>query len=381
MAELLESLAALERTLKAAPGPMSTLTPEQVETRVDRVIAQMARGAYDEAARASETLLRDGIRDVRLVTPYVFGTFLAQGPRSLPALFSALHQVYTRGWEQLGPDDNKPTLADSGLLWLFKTLHKHLEFHGRTQDDVWRRWCESCSQSHVQEALQHASKLVEVLEQRTPGGGGLTRLLQVTGWLTEQRELFPETNANPVQARAVEQAKALVKEEKAPVVERRKEEPPAEPEEEATHEDTSKELEDEEQEDEEEEEEDEEEFHLEAPRALRTRSPPPLAQGHSPALEQLLHKLAAFDTLVERQDFSRASMIATDVLHVIDHFDPLVYLPSLFSRFLAGLSAHGERLEPRMQGSRSLSERALERLYRTDLQAFLSAASGAEDES
>jgi hypothetical protein len=378
MGELPESLAALERTLKAAPGPTSTLTPEQVETRVDRVIAQLARGAYDEAARASETLLREGIRDVRLVTPYVFGTFLAQGPRSLPVLFSALHQVYTRGWEQLGPDDNKPTLADSGLLWLFKTLHKHLEFHGRTQDDVWRRWCESCSQSHVQEALQHASELVEVLEQCTPGGGGLTRLLQVTGWLTEQRELFPETNASPVQARAVEQAKV-------PVIERRKEEPPAEPEEEATHEDSSEELEDEEFEDEqledEEQEDEEEEVRLEAPRAPRTRSPPPLAQGHSPALEQLLHKLAAFDTLVERQDFSRAGVVATDVLHVIDHFDPLVYLPSLFSRFLAGLSAHGERIEPRMQGSRSLSERALERLYRTDLQAFLSAASGAEDES
>jgi hypothetical protein len=380
MAEIAESLAALERTLNAAPGPASTLTPEQVETRVDRVIAQMTRGAYDEAARASEALLREGVTDVRLVSPYVFGSFLAQGPSSLPALFSTLHQVLTRGWEQLGPDENKPALADSGLLWLFKSLHKHLEFHGRAQDDVWRRWCENCLQPHIQEALQHASGLIETLERRTPGGGGITRLLQVTGWLTASRELFPETTAAPVRAQVVEE-KAQVKEEKTPVVERRREEPPAEQEE--TGEDSSEEMEDEEFEDEELEHEgleEEEESRPEAPSAPRTRSIPQPELGHSPAFEQLLHKLAAFEMLVERQDFSRASMIATDVLHVIDHFDPLVYLPSLFSRFLSDLSAHAGRIEPRMQGSRSLSERALERLYRTDLQAFLNADSGAEDE-
>jgi flagellar biosynthesis GTPase FlhF len=325
------------------------------------------------------------------VTPYLFKTFLAQGPRSLPALFSALHQVLARGWEQLGPDDNKPTLADSGLLWLFKSIHKHLEFHGRAQDDVWRGWCESCSRPHVQEALQLASELIETLEHRTPGGGGLTRLLQVTGWLTENRELFQETTSSPVRAQAVEQEKAPVKAEKAPVPERRKEEPPAEPEEEEEEEEeeealqvTLEELEDEEFEDEQpdnEEPEDEEAIRREAPRVLRTRSTPPPELEHSPALEQLLHKLAAFDKLVERQDFSRASVVATDVLHVIDHFDPLVYLPSLFSRFLSGLSAHAGRIEPQMQGSRSLSERALERLYRTDLNAFLNSASGAEEES
>lgn len=392
MAELVESLAALERALKAAPGSVSTLTPEQVETRVDRVIAQMAKGAYDEAARTSEALLHEGIRDVRLVTPYVFRAFLAHGPSSLPAILSSLHQVFTRGWEQFGPGDNKPTLADSGLLWLFKSIHKHLEFHAKSLDDMWRKWCESCLQSHVQEALQHADELVETLEQRTPEGGGITRLLQVTGWLRENHELFPETAAGPVRAQAVEQERAPVQEEKAPVVGRRREEPPDEREEEEAceespvedeemEEEEDEETEDEESEEEEDEEDEEVEVRREAPRGPRASSTPQPELELSPALEQLLHKLAAFDRLVERQDFSRASMVATDVLHVIDHFDPLVYLPSLFSRFLSGLNAHAGRIEPLMQGSRSLSERALERLYRTDLQAFLSPAPGEEDES
>jgi hypothetical protein len=181
----------------------------------------------------------------------------------------------------------------------------------------------------------------------------------------------------------VEQEKAPVKEEKTPAVERRREEPPAELEE--AHEEPPEEMEneefkDEELENEELEEEDEEEVRLQAPSTPRTRPALQPELEHSPALEQLLRKLAAFDTLVERQDFSRASMVATDVIHVIDHFDPLVYLPSLFSRFLSGLSVHAKRIEPQMQGARPLSERALERLYRTDLDAFLNVDPGAGDE-
>lgn len=393
MAESIESFSALERMVKAGAGPVSTLTPEQVETRVDRVIAQMTRGAYDEAARTSEALLREGLRDVRLVSPSVFRSFLERGPASLPALFSALHQVFTRGWEQLGPGDNKPTLADSGLLWLFKTIHKHLEFHGKTQDDVWRRWCEDCSRSHVQEALQHAHELAEVLERRTPGGNGLTRLLQVTGWLNENGELFPESATSSVRERAVEQQKAPAKEEKAPVKEekapvagRTREAAPVERDEESREEaldedEDEDEDEDDEGEDEESEDGDEElEVRREAPRGPRAR--PDLAPGlePSPALEQLLRKLAAFDMLVERQDFSRARLVATDVLHVIDHFDPLVYLPSLFTRFLSGLNAYAGRLEPvTKEGPQSLGDRALERLYRTDLEAFLRAISAGEE--
>ncbi|NMO18641.1 hypothetical protein HPC49_12455 [Pyxidicoccus fallax] len=374
MAETLESLAALERALTAPSSP-SALTPEQVETRVERVIAQMARGAYAEAARASEVLLREGACDVRLVSPYLFGAFLTHGPRILPSLFSAVHQICSQGWERLGPDDNKPTLADSGLLWLFKSLHKHLEFHGRAQDDVWRRWCESCSRPHVQEALQSIDELVEILEQRLPGGGGVARLLQVTGWLRENHEAFPETLASPEPE----------DDEQVPEVENREEAEPAEQEEESPEEPPEKPEDEESKEEEsreEDERQDEEDARLVTPSTSRTRAALPPEMEHSPALEQLLHKLAAFNQLVERQDFSRASMVASDVLHAIDHFDPLVYLPSLFSRFLTDLSAHAERIEPLMEGSRSsLSERALERLYRTDLEAFLNSASGAEDPS
>ena len=394
MAERLEALATLEQALAVAPGAASPLTPEQVDTRADRIIAQMSRGAYDEAARASEALLREGVRDVRLVCPSLFGAVLAKGPRALPTILSALHQVFTRAWEQLGPhDEQKPTLADSGLLWLFKSIHKHLEFLGRAQDEAWTRWVEGCSQAHVQEALQLAQELHPLLEHRLPGGNAATRLVQLTGWLTEHRDLFPEAMERVEHAPPPVEEKAPPRETPAPIVETRREQAPIAREEVPARkaEETAPEApelfledEDEDEDEDDDEEDDDEEDDDEAPprevpaRLPARREPSPRLEP-SPALAQLLLKLAAFDGLVERQDFSRASMVAADLLHVIDHFDPLVYMPSLFSRFLSSLSTHGERIEPRMTGARTLSERALERLYRTDLEAFLDPAARVED--
>jgi hypothetical protein len=99
----------------------------------------------------------------------------------------------------------------------------------------------------------------------------------------------------------------------------------------------------------------------------------------SPALAQLMKKLAAFNTLVERQDFQRAGVVAADVMHVVEHFDPRVYLPALFSQFFAGLSTHAEQVEPMLQGTETLSFRALDQLYRVDLETFLAQSKTLEE--
>ncbi|RKH56480.1 hypothetical protein D7V93_20220 [Corallococcus llansteffanensis] len=93
----------------------------------------------------------------------------------------------------------------------------------------------------------------------------------------------------------------------------------------------------------------------------------------SPALAQLVRKLSAFEALVEREDFVKASVIAVDVLATVERFDPRVYLPMLFSGFFNGLSQHADAIEPLLHGTESLGFRALDQLYRVDLDAFLTA--------
>ncbi|WP_304984928.1 type VI secretion system protein IglI family protein, partial [Corallococcus sp. CA047B] len=91
----------------------------------------------------------------------------------------------------------------------------------------------------------------------------------------------------------------------------------------------------------------------------------------SPALAQLVRKLSAFEALVAREDFVKASVIAVDVLATVERFDPRVYLPMLFSGFFNGLSQHADAIEPLLHGTESLGFRALDQLYRVDLDAFL----------
>jgi hypothetical protein len=119
-----------------------------------------------------------------------------------------------------------------------------------------------------------------------------------------------------------------------------------------------------------------------APERARPVRSAPVSAGPtvpaSPALLQLMNKLAAFNTLIERQDFQRASVVAADVLQVVEHFDPRVYLPSLFSRFFSGLSRHAEQVEPLMQSTEALAFRALDQLYRVDLETFLAQSANQE---
>jgi hypothetical protein len=137
------------------------------------------------------------------------------------------------------------------------------------------------------------------------------------------------------------------------------------------------------------EEEPDEEFEAEEPeprpRPATARSRAPVSSQApglpiSPAMELLLRKLHAFDSLVTQQDFLKAGIVAADVLGTIERFDPRVYLPTIFARFFSGLSSHAETLEPMLHNTESLAFRSLDQLYRVDLDAFLAQQSQLQGE-
>lgn len=340
-----------ETTAPSAPLDMNLLeqlpeppaggapVPEEAAARVDTVSSLVTRATYAEAARMAEALLREGVRDVRLAGPYLLGVFLDHGLEALPVLFSSLGKLLTVHWESFTPAEKKTVHAQSGVRWLLKSLNKHFEHHAWSKDETWRRWCEPGNREPLREALALASELAETLESVLPGSGCETPLRQFTTALSGHLSMLPE--APPARA----------------------EEPP--PETEEGGEDAGPGA-------------SEEAPSPPRPRPAQAAAPAsPAAQGTgptlsvSPALALLMRKLDAFDSLLERRDLARASVVAADVLHTIDHFDPRVYLPSLFSRFFAGLSTHADSVERLLQSTDSLAFRSLEQLYRVDLNAFL----------
>ncbi|MDC0713582.1 type VI secretion system protein IglI family protein [Stigmatella sp. ncwal1] len=309
---------------------------ESSDERLEKVNGLVSRSDYLGAARAAEALLREGLYDVRLVGPYVLGLFIEGGLQALPAMFHSLSSTLLRNWQFFGPSERRDMYADGSLRWLLKVLNKHIEHHERIKDETWQRWVAPSNREPLEQALALSEEIFSSFGQAMPRNGCEAPFRRLTQWMEGHLMSLPSAQPPAAPEPEVESARES---ERAAVPER---EGP--------------------------------------PRAAAREAGPTVPV--SPALAELMRKLAAFDTLVQRQDFQRASVVAADVLAVMERFDPRVYLPSLFSRFFSGLSTHAEQVESLLQGTESLSFRALDQLYRVDLETFLASgdgSSGAEE--
>ncbi|MFP2908789.1 type VI secretion system protein IglI family protein [Pyxidicoccus sp. 3LFB2] len=328
----------LERPLPGSPP----VTPEggEPDARLDAVTTAVTRGEYANAARAAEALLREGVHDARLIGPYLFGAFQEQGLAAMAGLFRSIHQVLTVSLVALGPVDKRDVFLDAGLRWLLRTLNKHLVHQEKKQDATWQRWCEPDCRAPLEEALALAEPILTALSSSLPKNGCEEPFRTLTLWLSRHLQALPQRAPLTLAPRPDSVSASEPASEPAPTAPA--EPPPANA--------------------------------APAPSAPTRESGPGLPI--SPALVLLLRKLEAFGALLERGELAKAGVVATDVLGTVEHFDPRVYLPALFTPFFSGLSTHAQALEPLLQDSQSLPMRALEQLYRVDLDAFLALPTG-----
>ncbi|MCY1041621.1 type VI secretion system protein IglI family protein [Corallococcus sp. bb12-1] len=334
------AIEAVDFTLLDAPftgTPVPIDETEGPDPRMEAITGLVAKGSYADAARAAEALLRSGVRDVRLLGPYLFGHFVADGMKALPVLFRSLSRSLTENWDAFGPPGKKPIFVDTGLRWLLKMMSKTLEHHTRLKDAQWQAWNAAGNREPIEEALRMGDPLIAALGA-LPKSACVDPLRTLLGTLRSHAQGVPylPPPEDP-------QAKALA-------------------------------LAPDEEDDDDEDDGDDEEVRP-AAKARRRAAVPEADAGPSlpmsPALAQLVRKLSAFEALVAKEDFVKASVIAVDVLATVERFDPRVYLPMLFSGFFNGLSQHADAIEPMLHGTETLGFRALDQLYRVDLDAFL----------
>jgi hypothetical protein len=318
-------------------SPLGPPEEERAANELDKVGELVARGAYAEAGQLAEKLLREGTRDVRIIGPWLFGTFLTGELSSILPIFRTLHELLTQRWASFGPRAKKEVLADNGLRWLFKAISRHLEHHQSLQDATWNHWREPRVRELLQQALDLVEPLLVALASTLPKGHSVPPFRQVILWMQTFMKTVASEPAGPQAEPAPAAQPAEAASNKAPDDAR-------EPEPETT---ARKEF-------------------AAQPQASTAPSIPA-----SPALELLMRKLQAFDSLVQDRDFIKASVVATDVLALVERFDPRIYLPNLFTLFFTHLSTHAEELEPLLQSTETLSFRALNQLYQVNLKAFL----------
>jgi hypothetical protein len=93
--------------------------------------------------------------------------------------------------------------------------------------------------------------------------------------------------------------------------------------------------------------------------------------GVSPGYYELVDKLEAFRRLIEKREMIKASVVADDVMHIIDNFDPRTYFPDMFADFSEKLSVHVQELSPHWDERESIAWKAMVQFYRVDLRRFV----------
>ncbi len=330
-------LAFLERPPPVFAGPLLAAG----DARLGRVLRSSNQGEYEEAAREAASLFAQRTYDVQLLVRYLFGVFLERGPAVLPQILEGVARALRDGFDPEQAPDRSKTTTDISVGWLLRTLRERIEYHRLNRDETYKGWITAGDAAGVESIRAAAAALRIEIERRLP-----------TTRCTEQLTALDACLGDLCRAVLAKPALPKAPPPKLP-------DPPAAP---AIEDD---------------------------PLGNEPSEPPPERPmappvGRAPAaalspsgvfdsapLRLLLDKLDAFDQLMARGDFERAAIVAHDLNRVVEHFDPRVYLPKLFSGYFRRLASGAGNLSPHWETAESMSSRALEQLYQVDLDAFL----------
>jgi len=310
----------LESTFPVAEHPgLSTLDP-----RWSEITGFVQSGQFAEAARQSEALLREGVCDVRLVGYLCFGHFLDQGPNALTAILTGLQSVLNGNWDAVGPVGQRPKATQQSFTWLLKLVLKNLQREESTKSDVWQKWTNVATAELVEEAVSGAFLLQQAIESRL--GDAAPPVIELIGKLQAWLRSFQNAVPRPTKAAAVGAAE---KGEKPDAVE-----------------------------------------------APSSSAPVTLATGNATVagsyhLNLLVRKMDAFAVLLEQGKLASARLVAEDIGDVLSHFDPLLYFPSIFSRFSRLMAEHASEMAEVEHDPEASTYKARRALYHVDLDQFL----------
>ncbi|MEM9458706.1 MAG: type VI secretion system protein IglI family protein [Myxococcota bacterium] len=403
----------LPTDLLDGPRPMATRVDGEIRSTI-RQLEQLAdRGNYREAAEKAAELLRSHVYDLRLACVYQMGLFAERGIGHLPPLLASMARLVTDEG-RAPPHVRTPTRTiDTALTWLLQTLFTQIRFHAKRKDEVWSSWltAESELPAQIAEGLDALRESAEGVLGSVACAGILAKTRR---WalkdLARALSLHQAAQAKAEQA-AAEQAAAEQAAAEQAAAERANADsvdphstdaampesapPPSyEPDdhllEDYAYPTVTPQY-------------DEAPPHAPGPyptQSVHDHAPlwasdpgcestslpsahdgfptspgpsdPPATELGSPALASLRDKLYGFELLVRRGQFARAAIVAHDVQRLIEDFDPVTYLPSLFAGYFRTMSHHLEHLRPHLEQGDTTHWQALSRFYQADLAGFCS---------
>ncbi|MBS0615330.1 MAG: type VI secretion system ImpA family N-terminal domain-containing protein [Verrucomicrobia bacterium] len=289
----------------------------------DKIAELVEKEEMDGAAELIQPLLVEGSFDIRLIVYYLYTHFLEEGVKSFSTTLPILSSLLEKHWDHLQPAVRKDRQVENSLSWFFAHILDKLKYAEKQAKEgkEFPLWEQSIALSekefgHLLETSRGFQDFFYEKWSRSPTKERVTHLVKRIEDL--HPFIFPEKPDTPPTSENIAEATS-VPEEKA-----------------------------------------------QEPVAAATPSP-----WESQAMQDLLLKLKIFEQLVEKKQFFKAAMVAQDISHQIEHFDPCHYFPQIFTGFLALLAKHIGALSDEWQNQESLQWKSLGKLYKTDIDQFV----------
>lgn len=314
---------------------------ETTDSRLDDVATRSQDGDYAGAAAAAQSVLEEGVYDVRLLGFFFYGVILEQGITALLPVIQTLNGVLRDNWAAFGPTARKEKQTQAAMRWFLNQLLKKLQFEENAKGGLWEEWISAVTIEDVQEILEAIDEVKRSLGMALEDASGplIDGWGKIGQWLRSFQQYLHSAEAEP---------------EPEPEPEPEEAEPePVEEEEEAEEAPAAS-------------------TRMSSAGAVQFQGDPTGASVEgSYHLQVLMRKLAAFTRLIEEEKYSRAALVADDINGIINNFDPRVYFPKLFASYLSLLVLNIEELTAYDESKESPEWQALREYYKVDLDGFM----------
>lgn len=285
-------------------------------------------GNYADIEQLGIEMAQEGLLDVRIIIVGMYAQTQENPLLGLGRVIEDLEILFGEAWAFIGPAEKKNKYAKGSLAWILKQIRVDLDSNKVDESELWQTWI---SGELSREELGHFLEMIDdvkrqmlaVLEDESDSA--LLALNDLLKWLKELLQLIPEalneedTASNSDDGEAVGFAS----------------------------------------------------FGADQNGTFNALNTPdaPLLQG-SYHVQVLIKKMELFRHVVQKGDFLKAAIVASDMNDELAQFDPKKYFPSLFSDYLFVMAGEANRIADLMDMRDTPQWQVLTELYRIDLAKF-----------
>lgn len=309
--------------LKKSIDTSKAIKEKQIDQQLfDKIVNLIENEEVTKAQKPIKEALKEQILDIRLICFFLYGDFLERGLSSFIETLPILQNLIEEKWELLQPEKSRDKHTQTSLYWLFTHIINKLKYCEKllqrgTKHPIWKKCEGETTPEQYQKLAQEIKNFSVFFEKKWPESQTIERIAHLLKRVQDLKKLFSK-----------------------PVVETEAEIEPL---------DTKKEP------------------------VLKEETPtaPTLRWEGSNALKILCEKLKTFETLIEKEEFNKAAICAQSISSEIETFNPVTYLPEIFSTFYSLYAKHANSIAKYEQEKESLQRKLLESLFKADMKSFV----------